>query len=117
MPRSRKSSGQSSRSTNDDGKISASELSSSLGHGTTLEEIHAMIHEVSGDSNNHIIHDEFIDSDCHIDLDRSGLIFAEELLNVMRSFGEQCSIPKCRKMIGRVDRDDEGMFDFDTWTE
>ncbi|KAI8538715.1 hypothetical protein RHMOL_Rhmol09G0125600 [Rhododendron molle] len=118
---------------NDDGKISASELASilgSLGYVATPDEISAMIREVDADGDGHIDLDEFIelntkdvDSDeimenlreafSVFDVDGSGSISAEELLNVMRSLGEECSIAECRKMISGVDRDGDGMIDFE----
>lgn len=118
---------------NDDGKISASELASmlsSLGYAATADEISAMIREVDSDGDGHIDLDEFIELNTKdidseevlenlkeafsvFDVDKNGSISAEELLNVMKSLGEDCSIAECRKMISGVDRDGDGMIDFE----
>ncbi|KAE9450883.1 hypothetical protein C3L33_17213, partial [Rhododendron williamsianum] len=98
---------------NDDGKISASELASilgSLGHVATPDEISAMIRE---DVDSDEIMENLREAFSVFDVDGSGSISAEELLNVMRSLGEECSIAECRKMISGVDRDGDGMIDFE----
>ncbi|KAI7978920.1 putative calcium-binding protein CML25 [Camellia lanceoleosa] len=118
---------------NGDGKISSSELGSilgSLGHTATDEELQTMIKEVDGDGDGCIDLDEFIelntkdiDSDevlenlkeafSVFDIDKNGSISAEELMNVLQSLGEECSIGECRKMISGVDCDGDGTISFD----
>ncbi|KAG5628389.1 hypothetical protein H5410_000106 [Solanum commersonii] len=118
---------------NGDGKISFSELGfimASLGTAVTEEESIEMINEVDGDGNGFIDLSEFIelntkniDSDevmenlkdafSVFDVDKNGSISAEELQKVMKSIGEECSLDECRKMIGGVDCDGDGMIDFE----
>ncbi|KAK7320075.1 hypothetical protein RJT34_04806 [Clitoria ternatea] len=118
---------------NGDGKISASELGSimaSLGHSVTKQELDTMIREVDGDGDGCISLQEFIelntkgvDSDevlenlkdafAVFDIDGNGSITADELNTVMRSLGEEVSLAECRKMIGGVDSDGDGMIDFE----
>ncbi|KAH0724185.1 hypothetical protein KY285_000051 [Solanum tuberosum] len=118
---------------NGDGKISFSELGfimASLGTAITEEEAIEMINEVDGDGDGFIDLCEFIelntkniDSDevmenlkdafSVFDVDKNGSISAEELQKVMKSIGEECSLDECRKMIGGVDCDGDGMIDFE----
>ncbi|KAH0728857.1 hypothetical protein KY290_000037 [Solanum tuberosum] len=118
---------------NGDGKISFSELGfimASLGTAVTEEESIEMISEVDGDGDGFIDLPEFIelntkniDSDevmenlkdafSVFDVDKNGSISAEELQKVMKSIGEECSLDECRKMIGGVDCDGDGMIDFE----
>ncbi|XP_059649700.1 probable calcium-binding protein CML25 [Cornus florida] len=118
---------------NGDGKISSSELGAimgSLGNDTTVEELDMMIREVDADGDGFIDLNEFIelntkdiDSDevlenlkeafSVFDMDKNGSISAEELLNVMKSIGEECSLAECRKMISGVDANGDGMISFD----
>ncbi|VFQ78114.1 unnamed protein product [Cuscuta campestris] len=118
---------------NGDGNISSSELGSimsSLGHAAAEEEVDAMIREVDADGDGFIDLREFIelntkdvgadevmenlrDAFSVFDADKNGSISAEELQNVLRSIGEECSLAECRKMISGVDRDGDGMIDFD----
>ncbi|XP_006367611.1 probable calcium-binding protein CML25 [Solanum tuberosum] len=118
---------------NGDGKISFSELGfimASLGTAVTEEESIEMINEVDGDGDGFIDLSEFIelntkniDSDevtenlkdafSVFDVDKNGSISAEELQKVMKSTGEECSLDECRKMIGGVDCDGDGMIDFE----
>lgn len=46
------------------------------------------------------------------DIDGDGFITVEELNTVMKSFGEECSLAKCGRMIGCVDTDGDGRIDF-----
>ncbi|KAL2545866.1 putative calcium-binding protein CML25 [Forsythia ovata] len=118
---------------NGDRKISASELGSimgSLGHPATDEELEIMIKEVDSDGDGFINLQEFIelntkdiDSDevlenlkdafSVFDIDKNGSISAEELQNVLKSLGEECTLSECKKMISGVDADGNGMISFD----
>ncbi|KAI3431220.1 uncharacterized protein J3R85_007954 [Psidium guajava] len=118
---------------NGDGKISASELGSimsSLGHPETEEELTKMICEVDSDGDGFIDFDEFVelntmgvdpdeamenlrDAFSVYDIDGNGSITAEELHKVLRSLGEESSLAECRRMIGGVDSDGDGMISFE----
>ncbi|KVH96218.1 probable calcium-binding protein CML25 [Cynara cardunculus var. scolymus] len=118
---------------NGDGKISSSELGSimgSVGHRPTEQELEDMIKEVDADGDGFIDLKEFIelntkdidsaevlenlkDAFSVFDIDKNGSISVEELHNVLGSLGEECSIAECRKMISGVDRDGDGMINFD----
>lgn len=122
---------------NGDGKICASELGSimgSLGHHPTKEELENMIKEVDSDGDGFIDLSEFIelntkdidssevlenlkDAFSIFDIDKNGLITAEELLNVLKSLGENCTITDSRKMIAGADRDGDGMINFDEFKD
>ncbi|CAI9785557.1 unnamed protein product [Fraxinus pennsylvanica] len=113
---------------NGDGKISAPELGSimgSLNHQTTNEELEIMIKEVDSDGDRFINQQEFIevntkdidseevletlkDAFSIFDIDNNGSISAEELQNVLKSLGEECTLSKCKKMISGVDADGNG---------
>ncbi|XP_022963580.1 probable calcium-binding protein CML25 [Cucurbita moschata] len=118
---------------NGDGKICSSELGSimgSLGQPATEEELQNMIKEVDADGDGYIDLHEFIelntkgvDSDEVLknlkdafsvyDLDGNGSITAEELHEVLKSLGDDCSLADCRNMISGVDRNGDGMISFD----
>ncbi|KGN51467.1 probable calcium-binding protein CML25 [Cucumis sativus] len=118
---------------NGDGKICSSELGSimgSLGQPATEEELQNMIKEVDADGDGYIDLDEFIelntkgvDSDEVLenlkdafsvyDIDGNGSITAEELHEVLKSLGDDCSLADCRKMITGVDKNGDGMISFD----
>nr|GMD18435.1 probable calcium-binding protein CML25 [Ipomoea batatas] len=122
---------------NGDGKISWSELGSimgSLGHVATEEELKAMIREVDGDGDGFIDLREFIELNTQgidseeilrdlkdafsvFDIDKNGSISADELQNVLHSLGDDCSIADCRNMISGVDRDGNGMIDFEEFRD
>lgn len=115
------------------GKISASELGSilgSLGHPVPDEELENMVREVDWDGDGHIDFKEFVelntkgvdpdeimenlrDAFSVYDIDGNGAITAEELQEVLRSLGEECSIGECRKMINGVDADGDGAINFE----
>ncbi|KAK9051030.1 hypothetical protein SSX86_027655 [Deinandra increscens subsp. villosa] len=117
---------------NGDGKICASELGSimgSLGHNPTTEELQNMIKEVDADGDGFIDLGEFIelntkdidstevlenlkDAFAVFDVDKNGLITEEELSDVLKSLGENCTITDSRKMIAGADRDGDGMINF-----
>ncbi|GMN38452.1 hypothetical protein TIFTF001_007678 [Ficus carica] len=118
---------------NGDGKISSSELGAimgSLGQPSGEEELRRMIKEVDSDGDGFIDLKEFIelntkgvDSDEVLaslkdafsvyDIDGNGSISAEELHEVLRSLGDDCSIAECQKMISGVDANGDGMISFD----
>ncbi|PPD90854.1 hypothetical protein GOBAR_DD12202 [Gossypium barbadense] len=120
---------------NGDGKISASELGSimkSLGQHPSDEELHNMIKEFDADGDGFINFNEFIelntkgvdseevlenlkDAFSVYDIDGNGWVSAEELHEVLKSLGEECSIAECRKMISGVDNDGNGMIDFEEY--
>ncbi|KAK1413717.1 hypothetical protein QVD17_35495 [Tagetes erecta] len=122
---------------NGDGKICASELGSimgSLGHHPTDDELENMIKEVDADGDGFINLGEFIelntkdidstevlenlkDAFSIFDIDKNGLITAEELLDVLRSLGENCTITESQKMIAGADRDGDGMINFDEFKD
>lgn len=94
------------------------------------EELRKMIKEVDSDGDGFIDLQEFIelntkdvDSDevmenlkdafSVFDIDKNGSISADELQNVLRSLGEDCSLAECRKMICGVDANGDGMISFD----
>ncbi|KAK1419879.1 hypothetical protein QVD17_29299 [Tagetes erecta] len=118
---------------NHDGKISSSELGSimgSMGHHPTHEELENMIQEVDADGDGFIDLKEFIelntkdidstqllenlkDAFSVFDVDKNGLITADELQKVLGSLGEECSVGECRKMIDGVDQDGDGVISFE----
>lgn len=118
---------------NGDGKISASELGSimgSLGQVATEEELTSMIKEVDSDGDGFIDLREFIELNTKdidseevlenlreafsvFDIDKNGLITAEELQNVLESLGEKSTMSECQKMISGVDVNGDGMINFD----
>jgi calcium-binding protein CML len=118
---------------NGDGKISSAELHSfwkKLGHEASEEELQRMITEFDADGDGFIDLQEFValntqgvdtnevmenlkDAFSVYDIDGNGSISAEELHKVMASLGEPCSMAECRKMISGVDRDGDGMIDFE----
>ncbi|KAL9265302.1 putative calcium-binding protein CML25 [Drosera capensis] len=118
---------------NGDGKICSSELGSimrSLGDDLTESELKIMIDEVDSDGDGFIDLKEFIELNTKgidaddfeqnlreafsvYDIDGNGSISAEELQQVLRSLGDNCSIAECRRMIGGVDADGDGTICFE----
>lgn len=118
---------------NGDGKISASELGSiltSLGHAATEEELQKMVKEIDADGDGFVDFDEFVelntkgvdsaevmenlkDAFSVYDIDGNGSITAEELHQVLRSLGDDCTLAECRRMIRGVDCDGDGTIDFE----
>ncbi|KAG6407726.1 hypothetical protein SASPL_130723 [Salvia splendens] len=100
----------------------------SLGHPVPEDELRSMIREVDSDGDGFIDLREFIELNTTnvdeaqenlrhafdiFDADKSGAISAEELLNVLRSLGEECTLDDSRKMISGVDIDGSGTIDFE----
>ncbi|KAJ0235402.1 calcium-binding protein CML25 [Hirschfeldia incana] len=118
---------------NGDGKISSKELGAimaSLGHVVPEEELQKAVAEIDKKGDGHINLEEFIelftkgmdqndvlenlkDAFSVYDIDGNGSISAEELHEVLRSLGDECSIAECKKMIGGVDKDGDGTIDFE----
>lgn len=118
---------------NGDGKISAAELGaimSSLGQATSDEELDKMMKEIDSDGDGFVDFDEFVelntkgvdseeimtnlkDAFSVYDIDGNGSITAEELFEVLKSLGDECSLAECRKMISGVDSDGNGTIDFE----
>ncbi|KAL8142077.1 hypothetical protein V2J09_015109 [Rumex salicifolius] len=121
---------------NGDGKISASELSSilsNLGQNVSDEEIVAMIREVDSDGDGFIDLGEFIELNTNgvdyeeivlnlreafsvYDIDGNGSISADELMHIMRSLGDICTMGDCRRMISGVDADGDGTISFEEFS-
>ena len=119
---------------NGDGKISSSELAAVLeslgGHPPSEDEISTMMAEADRDGDGFISFSEFLevntvnvypddalkdlrDAFSIFDTDCNGSISAEELARVLTKLGESVSIAKCRRMIEGVDRDGDGMINFE----
>lgn len=121
---------------NGDGKISCDELKDilhSLGSGTSSEEVKRIMSEVDQDGDGFINLQEF--ANFHLggsssddsqsskkelrdafdlyDLDKDGLISANELHEVLKRLGEKCSMGDCSKMISAVDTDGDGHVNFE----
>ncbi|KAJ0978026.1 hypothetical protein J5N97_013500 [Dioscorea zingiberensis] len=117
--------------SNGDGRISTSELANileSLGQTASDEELARMMAVADADGDGFISLTEFLDlmsaddasaledlrhAFAVFDTDRSGSISAEELATVLRSLGEGASVAQCRRMIDSVDRDGDGMVNFE----
>ncbi|KAG6520587.1 probable calcium-binding protein CML10 [Zingiber officinale] len=116
--------------SNGDGKISSEELAavlSNLGHPPSEEELRRMMVEADSDGDGFISLEEFveinappasIDEDLRLafavfDLDRNGVISADELSQVLIGIGEGASVAQCRRMIQGVDRDGDGLVSFE----
>ncbi|KAJ0038769.1 hypothetical protein Pint_22390 [Pistacia integerrima] len=118
---------------NGDGKISASELGAilaSLGHATTDDELDKMMREIDSDGDGFVDFNEFVelntkgvdseeimtnlkDAFSVYDIDGDGSITAEELFEVLKSLGDECTLAECKKMISGVDSDGNGTIDFE----
>lgn len=123
---------------NGDGKISRDELKSvlsALGSAPSSGEVDLIISEMDKDGNGYVDLDEFIafqqtningdddEAQCAnkelkdafdmYDLDKNGLISANELHAVLKRLGEKCSLSDCRRMISQVDKDGDGNVNFD----
>ncbi|XP_021296616.1 probable calcium-binding protein CML23 [Herrania umbratica] len=123
---------------NGDGKISRDELKtilSALGSPPSSDEVDRIMSMMDKDGNGYVDLDEFIafhgtninsngdDSQCGnkelkdafdmYDLDKNGLISANELHAVLKRLGEKCSLSDCRRMISQVDKDGDGNVNFE----
>ncbi|KAJ4894662.1 putative calcium-binding protein CML25 [Raphanus sativus] len=118
---------------NGDGKISSKELGAimaSLGHEVPEEELQKAVAEIDKKGDGYINLEEFVelftkgmdqndvlenlkDAFSVYDIDGNGSISPEELHEVLRSLGDECSIAECRNMIGGVDKDGDGTIDFE----
>ncbi|KAJ0257856.1 calcium-binding protein CML25 [Hirschfeldia incana] len=118
---------------NGDGKISSKELGAimaSLGNEVPEEVLEKAVTEIDRKGDGYISFEEFVelntkgmdqddvlenlkDAFSVYDIDGNGAISAEELHEVLRSLGDECSIGECRKMIGGVDKDGDGTIDFE----
>ncbi|CAN1122775.1 Calcium-binding protein CML24 [Linum perenne] len=99
---------------NGDGKISCSEVVESLkelGTAVTSAEVECMMKEFDKDGDGYIDLDEFVGF-IH-DMDKNGLISANELHAVMKMLGLKCSMGDCKKMIRQVDQDGDGSVNFE----
>ncbi|CAL9059136.1 probable calcium-binding protein CML18 [Musa acuminata AAA Group] len=117
-----------------DGRISVSELADvlrSLGSDASPREVRGMIAEMDADGDGFVDLQEFADFHRRrrrddgaeerelreafdvYDLDRNGLISAEELHRVLRLLGEKCSVKDCSRMIRSVDDDGDGSVNFE----
>ncbi|KAL9255389.1 putative calcium-binding protein CML25 [Drosera capensis] len=122
---------------NGDGRICSSELGSimrSLGEDLTESELKIMIEEVDSDGDGFIDLKRFIELNTKgfdaddfeqnlreafsvYDIDGNRSISAEELQQVLRSLGDNCSIAECRRMIGGVDADGDGTICFEEFKD
>ena len=123
--------------TNGDGKISSLELSEmllSLGQKRSVakKEADEMVRELDGNGDGYIDFEEFMDalgvntvqfSDKEdelmdafaiFDSDKKGFISAKELQNILAGLGyEKCSLSECFLMIKGVDKDGDGLINFE----
>ena len=118
---------------NGDGKISRDELKDilyALGSRTTSDEVSCIMLEIDKNGDGFISLDEFAkfhmggsssesstkelrDAFNLYDLDKNGLISANELHEVLRQLGEKCTLVECSKMISSVDTDSDGHVNFE----
>ncbi|MCL7042309.1 hypothetical protein MKW94_007345 [Papaver nudicaule] len=122
--------------TNGDGKISSLELGEvllCLGHekSTVTKEAEVMLKEVDCNGDGFIDLDEFMsvvagsgkskgadedlkDAFLVFDSDKNGFISAKELKHVLRSLGySKCTLRECSLMIKGVDKDGDGLVNFE----
>ena len=100
-----------------------------LGSETTSEEVKRMMEALDQNGDGFIDLKEFADFHCTepgkddsnelrdafdlYDLDKNGLISANELHAVLKKLGEKCSLNDCKKMISNVDVDGDGNVNFE----
>ena len=124
---------------NGDGKISCDELKDilkALGSDTSGDEVIRIMAEIDTDGDGFIDLNEFAEfhrsgagndaksggNDTNkelrdafdlYDIDKNGLISANELHSVLKKLGEKCSLSDCKKMIRSVDADGDGSVNFE----
>ncbi|MBA0686499.1 hypothetical protein Goari_014098 [Gossypium aridum] len=122
---------------NGDGKICRDELKSTLsalGFSFSSDEVDLIMLEMDKDGNGYIDVEEFIafhgisgidgdEKQCDnkelkdafdiYDLNKDGLISANELHAVLKRLGEKYSLSDCQRMISQVDKDGDGSVDFE----
>jgi len=118
---------------NGDGKISSSELGEimrSMGCRVGAQELGLMMKEADADGDGFISLEEFIDLNTKgndkatcledlknafqvFDLDRNGSISADELYQVLKGMGDGSTREDCENMITGVDRNGDGLVNFE----
>ncbi|XP_031492882.1 probable calcium-binding protein CML25 [Nymphaea colorata] len=118
---------------NGDGKITWAELGwimSSLGQQATAKELQEMVRQVDSDGDGSISLDEFIELNTKgvdssvalddmrgafslFDVDGNGFISCKELHKFLSKIGDSATMDECRKMIGGVDKDGDGLINFE----
>jgi len=118
---------------NGDGKISSSELGAilrSMGCHVEQRELGLMMKEADSDGDGFISLEEFIDLNTKgndraacledlknafqvFDLDRNGSISADELYQVLKGMGDGSTREDCKNMITGVDRNGDGLINFE----